>query len=212
MTILVTGAAGFIGSNFVLNWLSQFDESLVAIDKLTYAGNLENLASVKNNPNYTFIKADIGDSKLIAKTLKIHQPSAIINFAAESHVDRSISGPSDFMQTNVIGTFRLLEEVRFFFENLNENKKNKFKFLHISTDEVYGTLNIDDPAFTEINRYKPNSPYSASKAASDHLVRAWNHTYNNSQKSSFLCVSLKHLKVKIYHYMGMENKCVIGFM
>ena len=178
MTILVTGAAGFIGSNFVLNWLSQFDESLVAIDKLTYAGNLENLASVKNNPNYTFIKADIGDSKLIAKTLKIHQPSAIINFAAESHVDRSISGPSDFMQTNVIGTFRLLEEVRFFFENLNENKKNKFKFLHISTDEVYGTLNIDDPAFTEINRYKPNSPYSASKAASDHLVRAWNHTYN----------------------------------
>jgi dTDP-glucose 4,6-dehydratase len=177
MSILVTGAAGFIGSNFVLNWLEKNKEKIIAFDKLTYAGNLENLKSVEKKSNYEFVKGDIGDSNLVADLLKKYQPRAIINFAAESHVDRSIHGPDDFIQTNIIGTFRLLEEARSFFSILSENNKKQFRFLHVSTDEVYGTLSSTDPAFKEINQYEPNSPYSASKASSDHLVRAWHHTY-----------------------------------
>jgi len=177
MSILVTGAAGFIGSNFVLNWLEKNKEKVVALDKLTYAGNLENLKSVEKKSNYEFVKGDIGDSNLVADLLIKHQPRAIINFAAESHVDRSIHGPDDFMQTNIIGTFRLLEEVRSYYQSLTEEDKKRVRFLHVSTDEVYGTLSSTDPAFKETNQYEPNSPYSASKAASDHLVRAWHHTY-----------------------------------
>ena len=177
MTIVVTGAAGFIGSNFVLNWLTHSKEKVIALDKLTYAGNLENLKSVVSNPNYSFVQGDIGDSTLIGKLLQEHQPRAIINFAAESHVDRSIHGPDDFMETNILGTYRLLEEARSFFNTLSEEGQKKFRFLHVSTDEVYGTLSSTDPAFKETKQYEPNSPYSASKAASDHLVRAWNHTY-----------------------------------
>ena len=177
MTILVTGAAGFIGSNFVLHWLSHSNEKIIAVDKLTYAGNLENLKSVESNPNFLFVKGDISDSKLIAKTLKNNKPRAILNFAAESHVDRSIDGPNDFIQTNILGTYHLLQEVRIYFDELSMELKNKFRFLHVSTDEVYGTLSSTDPAFKETNQYQPNSPYSASKAASDHLVRAWHHTY-----------------------------------
>ena len=177
MTIVVTGAAGFIGSNFVLNWLTHSKEKVIALDKLTYAGNLENLQSVEDNPNYLFIHADIADAKLVAKILEEHQPRAIINFAAESHVDRSIHGPDDFIQTNIVGTYRLIEEARSFFNILSEENQKQFRFLHVSTDEVYGTLSQTDPAFKETNQYEPNSPYSASKAASDHLVRAWHHTY-----------------------------------
>ena len=177
MTIIVTGAAGFIGSNFSLNWLTHTEEKVIALDKLTYAGNLENLKSVEANANYEFAQGDIGDSTLIGKLLQEHQPRAIINFAAESHVDRSIHGPDDFMETNILGTYRLLEEARSFFNTLSEEGQKKFRFLHVSTDEVYGTLSPTDPAFKETNQYQPNSPYSASKAASDHLVRAWHHTY-----------------------------------
>ena len=177
MSILVTGAAGFIGSNFVLNWLSNNNEKVIALDKLTYAGNLENLKTVESNPSYVFAQGDIGDSELISKLLQEHQPRAVVNFAAESHVDRSIHGPDDFMQTNIIGTYRLLEEARLFFNTLGDEAKKQFRFLHVSTDEVYGTLSSTDPAFKETNQYEPNSPYSASKAASDHLVRAWHHTY-----------------------------------
>ena len=177
MSILVTGAAGFIGSNFVVNWLEKNKEKGIALDKLIYAGNLENLKSVEKKLNYEFVQGDIGDSNLVADLLKKHQPRAIINFAAESHVDRSIHGPDDFIQTNILGTYRLLEEARFFFNTLREDDKKKFRFLHVSTDEVYGTLNQTDPAFIETNQFEPNSPYSASKAASDHLVRAWHHTY-----------------------------------
>jgi len=177
MTIIVTGAAGFIGSSYVLNWISEKNEKVIAMDKLTYAGNLENLKSVENHPNYFFVQGDIGDSTLVAKLLKDYQPRVIVNFAAESHVDRSIHGPDDFIQTNIIGTYRLLEESRSFFNTLSDDGKIQFRFLHVSTDEVYGTLSQTDPAFTETNQYEPNSPYSASKAASDHLVRAWHHTY-----------------------------------
>ena len=177
MSILVTGAAGFIGSNFVLNWLKKNKEKIIALDKLTYAGNLENLKSVENKANYEFVQGDIGDPELIAKSLKEYEPRAIVNFAAESHVDRSIHGADEFIQTNIIGTYRLLEEARSFFNILSEDNKKQFRFLHVSTDEVYGTLSSTDPAFKETNIYKPNSPYSASNAASDHLVRAWQHTY-----------------------------------
>ena len=170
MTIFVTGGAGFIGSNFVLNWLEN-QEKVIVVDKLTYAGNLENLKTVHNNPNYEFVQGDIGDSA-IAKLLQEHQPRAIVNFAAESHVDRSIHGPDDFMQTNIIGTYRLLEEARLYFDTLNDEAQKQFRFLHVSTNEVYGTLNANDPAFKENHQYEPNSPYSASKAASDHLVRS----------------------------------------
>jgi dTDP-glucose 4,6-dehydratase len=177
MAVFVTGAAGFIGSNFVLNWLEKSNEKIIVLDKLTYAGNLENLKSVELNPNYTFVQVDIGDSKKIANLLKKHRPRAIVNLAAESHVDRSIHNPDEFMLTNIMGTYRLLQEVRFFFNELSNLDQKNFRFLHVSTDEVYGTLSPTDPAFKEINKYEPNSPYSASKASSDHLVRAFHHTY-----------------------------------
>jgi len=176
--ILVTGGAGFIGANFVLDWIAQGNTEVVLnLDKLTYAGNLETLSSLKGNDSHVFVQGDIGDSALIDRLLAQYQPRAVVNFAAESHVDRSIHGPEDFVQTNVVGTFRLLESVRGYWSALPEDKKAAFRFLHVSTDEVYGTLGKDDPAFTEENTYEPNSPYSASKAASDHLVRAWHHTY-----------------------------------
>jgi dTDP-glucose 4,6-dehydratase len=175
--ILVTGAAGFIGSNFVLDWLAQSDEPVINLDDLTYAGNLENLASLEGDARHIFVKGSIGDFDLVAKLLAEYQPRAVVNFAAESHVDRSIHGPEDFIQTNIVGTFRLLEAVRAFHGQLEKTAKNEFRFLHVSTDEVYGSLAKDDPAFTETHQYEPNSPYSASKAASDHLVRAYHHTY-----------------------------------
>jgi len=175
--ILVTGGAGFIGSNFVLDWLAQCDEPVLNLDLLTYAGNLENLSSLQNDLRHVFVKGDIGDTKLVPELLETHTPLAVINFAAESHVDRSIHGPEDFIQTNVVGTFHLLESVRAYWAGLDEETKSDFRFLHVSTDEVYGTLGANDPAFTETTPYAPNSPYSASKAASDHLVRAYHHTY-----------------------------------
>ena len=177
MSILVTGAAGFIGSNFVLDWLAQSDEKVINLDALTYAGNLENLASLDGDGRHIFVHGDIGDFELVSKLLAEHQPRAVVNFAAESHVDRSIHGPEDFIQTNIVGSFRLLEAVRAYWGGLAEPAKSRFRFLHVSTDEVYGSLGQDDPAFRETNRYEPNSPYSASKAASDHLVRAYHHTY-----------------------------------
>lgn len=175
--ILVTGGAGFIGSNFVLDWIAGSDEPVINLDLLTYAGNLENLASLEGNPQHIFVQGDIGDSKLVTKLLNQYQPRAVLNFAAESHVDRSIHGPEDFIQTNMVGTFHLLESVRGYWNGLTETERQAFRFLHVSTDEVYGSLGKDDPAFTEENKYEPNSPYSASKAASDHLVRAYHHTY-----------------------------------
>ena len=177
MTILVTGGAGFIGANFVLDWLAESSETVVNLDKLTYAGNLETLASLQNNPHHVFVQGDIGDADVVAQLLQAHQPRAVINFAAESHVDRSIHGPGEFIETNIVGTFRLLESVRGFWSALPAADKTAFRFLHVSTDEVYGSLAQDEPAFAETHRYEPNSPYSASKAASDHLVRAWHHTY-----------------------------------
>ena len=177
MTILVTGGAGFIGSNFVLDRLARSSEPVVNLDSLTYAGNPENLAGLRDNPAHIFVKGDIGDTALASRLLSGHQPAAVINFAAESHVDRSIHGPDDFIQTNIVGTFRLLEAVRDYWIGLEGEQKESFRFLHVSTDEVYGTLGDDDPAFSETNRYAPNSPYSASKAAADHLVRAYHHTY-----------------------------------
>ncbi len=178
MAILVTGAAGFIGSNFVLDWLAHHnDELVISLDKLTYAGNLANLASVASHPQHMFIHADIADSDVIAELLTTHQVRAVLNFAAESHVDRSISNPEEFIQTNIVGTFKLLETARAYWSKLDAPNKSEFRFLHVSTDEVYGSLNKTDPAFRETNRYEPNSPYSASKAASDHLVRAYYHTY-----------------------------------
>ena len=175
--ILVTGGAGFIGSNFVLDWLAGGDEPVVNLDKLTYAGNLANLASVQGNARHTFVQGDIGDPALIDRLLAEHRPRAIVNFAAESHVDRSIHGAEDFIATNIVGTFRLLESARGYWSQLPAEDKAAFRFLHVSTDEVYGTLAPDAPAFTEEHVYEPNSPYSASKAASDHLVRAWHHTH-----------------------------------
>ncbi|MCK5355870.1 MAG: dTDP-glucose 4,6-dehydratase [Methyloprofundus sp.] len=175
--IFVTGGAGFIGSNFVLDWLQQNDEPVVNIDKLTYAGNLENLATLQNDSRHIFVQGDIGDAVLISELLEKHQPRALINFAAESHVDRSIHGPEAFVQTNVVGTFHLLDAVRGYWNKLEGDKKADFRLLHVSTDEVYGSLSKDEPAFTETHRYEPNSPYSASKAASDHLVRSYHHTY-----------------------------------
>ena len=175
--ILVTGGAGFIGSNFVLDWLLQNDESVINLDKLTYAGNLENLAALNNDPRHLFVRGDIGDAQLVGKLLAAHRPRAVVNFAAESHVDRSIHGPEEFIETNIVGTFRLLEAVRAYWSGLADAEKSGFRFLHVSTDEVYGSLTKDAPAFSETHRYEPNSPYSASKAASDHLVRAYHHTY-----------------------------------
>ena len=175
--ILVTGAAGFIGANFVLDWLAQSDEPVINLDKLTYAGNLQSLASLQGDARHIFVHGDIGNRTLVDRLLAEHKPRAIVNFAAESHVDRSIHGPEDFIQTNVVGTFHLLESVRAYWGGLDEAAKASFRFLHVSTDEVYGTLKPTDPPFTEENTYEPNSPYSASKAASDHLVRAYHHTY-----------------------------------
>lgn len=177
MTILVTGAAGFIGSNFVLDWLEQCNEPVVNLDLLTYAGNLENLKELEGDPRYQFVFGNIGDRELVSKLLADTQPRAVINFAAESHVDRSIHGPGDFIQTNIVGTFNLLESVRGYWNDLPDAERAAFRFLHVSTDEVYGSLSKEDPPFSETNQYEPNSPYSASKAASDHLVRAWHHTY-----------------------------------
>lgn len=177
MSILVTGGAGFIGGNFVLDWLAAHDEPVINLDKLTYAGNLQTLQSVLDDPRHVFVQGDIADRTLLAGLLAEHQPRAVINFAAESHVDRSIHGPGDFIQTNIVGTFNLLEAVRGYWQGLPAAEQAAFRFLHVSTDEVYGTLGKDDPAFSEQHRYEPNSPYSASKAASDHLVRAWYHTY-----------------------------------
>ena len=177
MTILVTGGAGFIGSNFVLDWLAGSDETVINLDKLTYAGNLQNLASLAGDARHVFVQGDIGDATLVAQLLNKHQPRAVLNFAAESHVDRSILGPGEFIQTNILGTFNLLEAVRAYWGALDATAKSAFRLLHVSTDEVYGSLAKADPAFTETHRYEPNSPYSASKAASDHLVRAYHHTY-----------------------------------
>jgi dTDP-glucose 4,6-dehydratase len=175
--ILVTGGAGFIGSNFVLDWLAAVDEPVVNLDALTYAGNLENLESLRGDARHVFVHGDIGDGERVAGLLAAYQPRAIINFAAESHVDRSIHGPEDFIQTNIVGVFRLLEAARAYWSGLDAAAQAAFRFLHVSTDEVYGSLGKDDPAFSETHRVEPNSPYSASKAASDHLARAWHHTY-----------------------------------
>jgi dTDP-glucose 4,6-dehydratase len=175
--ILVTGGAGFIGSNFVLHWLGREDSPVVNLDKLTYAGNLANLASVANDQRHTFVHGDIGDRRLVADLLRSHQPRAIVHFAAESHVDRSIHSAEDFIRTNIEGTFHLLQEARQYVTTLPDGARQDFRFLHVSTDEVYGSLGPQDPAFTEITPYAPNSPYAASKAASDHMVRAFHHTH-----------------------------------
>ncbi|MDP2442439.1 dTDP-glucose 4,6-dehydratase [Rhodoferax sp.] len=183
--ILVTGGAGFIGANFVLDWLAIHDEPVINLDKLTYAGNPETLQSLQGDARHDLVQGDIGDTTLVSQLLATHQPRAVVNFAAESHVDRSIHGPGEFIQTNIVGTFNLLESVRGYWSGLPEGNrdggvaptKGNFRFLHVSTDEVYGSLQKDDPAFTETSHIEPNSPYSASKAASDHLVRAWHHTY-----------------------------------
>jgi len=177
LMILVTGGAGFIGANFVLDWLAKHDEPVINLDKLTYAGNLETLVSLQNDPGHFFVKGDIGDSALVAGLLARHQPRAIINFAAESHVDRSISSPEEFIQTNIVGTFRMLEAAKAYWGGLTDDVKAGFRFLHVSTDEVYGSLAPTDAAFAETHGYEPNSPYSASKAASNHLVRSYHHTY-----------------------------------
>ncbi len=175
--IFVTGGAGFIGANFVLEWLAHHDEPVLNLDKLTYAGNLHNLDSLQGDARHIFVQGDMGDRALVERLLAEHQPRAILNFAAESHVDRSIHGPEDFIQTNIVGTFRLLEAARHYWSALAAPEQQAFRFLHVSTDEVYGTLEPQAPAFAEDHGYAPNSPYSASKAASDHLVRAWHHTY-----------------------------------
>lgn len=177
MTILVTGGAGFIGSNFVLDWLAGNDEPVVTLDALTYAGNLANLAALNGDERHTFVRGSIGDGAAVGRLLRGHGVRAVINFAAESHVDRSISGPAPFFETNVMGTLQLLEAVKAYVAGLDEAKREGFRFLHVSTDEVYGTLERDEAPFAETNPYKPNSPYAASKASSDHLVRAYRETY-----------------------------------
>ena len=177
MTLLVTGCAGFIGSNFIHTWLGASDEKIVNLDKLTYAGNLSNLADIKDDARHEFVQGDIGDTALVTRLLSEHQPRAVLNFAAESHVDRSIHGPSDFIQTNIVGTFHLLECVRAYWSNFPQVEKSQFRFLHVSTDEVYGSLSASEAPFAETRAFEPNSPYSASKASSDHLVRAWHQTY-----------------------------------
>ena len=177
MTILVTGGAGFIGSNFILDWLAQSDEPIVNLDKLTYAGNLQNLAALTGDRRHHFVHGDFGNAALVAALLAQHAPRAVVNFAAESHVDRSIHGPGEFIHTNIVGTFTLLESIRSYWSALESTAQSAFRLLHVSTDEVYGSLTKADPAFTESNAYQPNSPYSATKAASDHLMRAYHHTY-----------------------------------
>ena len=175
--ILVTGGAGFIGSNFILDWLASTDEPVVNLDALTYAGNTENLASLTGDARHVFVRGDICDRPLLDSLFATHAPRAVVHFAAESHVDRSIHGPAEFIRTNVQGTFTLLEAAREHWSKLPDGERQAFRFLHVSTDEVYGTLAHDDAPFCESDTYEPNSPYSASKAASDHLVRAWHHTY-----------------------------------
>ncbi len=175
--ILITGGAGFIGGNFVLDWVGLNNEPVVNLDKLTYAGNLQTLQSLQGHPLHHFVQGDIADRSLVSALLAEHRPRAIVHFAAESHVDRSIHGPGEFIQTNIIGTYNLLECARAYWSSLPSSEQAAFRFLHVSTDEVYGSLAPGDPAFSESNAYEPNSPYSASKAASDHLVRAWHHTY-----------------------------------
>ncbi len=175
--LFVTGGCGFIGSNFILNWAGKHNEKIINIDKLTYAGNRHNLDSIKSNANYELVQLDILSEKSILELLKKHKPRAFLHFAAESHVDRSILGPAEFVQTNVVGTFSLLQANLEYFKTLSEDEKKEFRFLHVSTDEVYGSLGLADPAFTESNAHAPNSPYAASKAASDHFVRAYHHTY-----------------------------------
>ena len=180
MTLLVTGGAGFIGSNFVLDWLARSPEAVVNLDALTYAGNPDNLATLAAHDadgRHVFVRGDIGDADLVARLFARHRPRAVVHFAAESHVDRSIHGPGEFIQTNVVGAFQLLQAARAYWSTLTAADQAAFRFLHVSTDEVYGSLGPGDPAFTEAHPYQPNSPYSASKAASDHLVRAWHHTY-----------------------------------
>jgi dTDP-glucose 4,6-dehydratase len=177
MTILVTGGAGFIGSNFILDWFAQGGEPVVNLDKVTYAGNPANLDALKDKPAYTLVRGDICDRPLVHQILEKHAPRAIVHFAAESHVDRSIHGPAEFVHTNVVGTFSLLEEARAFWEKLAPPERGAFRFLHVSTDEVYGSLEPGVPPFSEVSPYAPNSPYAASKAASDHLARAYHHTY-----------------------------------
>jgi dTDP-glucose 4,6-dehydratase len=177
MSILVTGGAGFIGSNFVLDWLAQSDEPVINLDKLTYAGNAANLASLSRDSRHQLVQGDIGNREQVRGLLQQHRPRAVVHFAAESHVDRSIDGPGEFIQTNVVGTFSLLEEARGYWNALEGSAKQDFRFLHVSTDEVYGSLEANDPAFSETTAFSPNSPYAASKAGSDHLVRAWFHTY-----------------------------------
>jgi dTDP-glucose 4,6-dehydratase len=177
MTLLVTGGAGFIGSNFVNDWLAQSEEPVVTLDALTYAGNLHNLDALRDDPRHVFVHGSIGDRALLDRLLAQHRPRAVVHFAAESHVDRSIHGPEEFLRTNIHGTFVLLEAARAHWAALDADAKAAFRFLHVSTDEVYGSLAPDAAAFTEQHPYEPNSPYSASKAASDHLVRAWHHTY-----------------------------------
>jgi dTDP-glucose 4,6-dehydratase len=175
--ILVTGGAGFIGSNFVIDWLATSGERVVNLDKLTYAGNVRNLDCLTGNPRHTFVRGDIADRSLVEGILSEHKVRAVVHFAAESHVDRSIHGPGDFVDTNIVGTFRLLEATRAYWSALPPTEKEAFRFLHVSTDEVFGTLSASDPPFAETNQYRPNSPYAASKAASDHLVRGHHHTY-----------------------------------
>jgi len=175
--ILVTGGAGFIGSNFILDWLKQYDGTVVNLDALTYSGNLNNLKHLDGDPRHVFIKGDIGDRELITTLLEKYQPAVVVNFAAESHVDRSILNPEAFVETNIVGTYRLLDASLRYWQKLDDAAKQDFRFLHVSTDEVYGSLGADDPLFTETKQYEPNSPYSASKAASDHFVRAYHHTF-----------------------------------
>jgi dTDP-glucose 4,6-dehydratase len=177
MSIMVTGGAGFIGSNFIIEWLERYSEPVINVDKLTYAGNLQNLVTLEGDSSHIFAQEDIGNTKAINQLLKDHKPRFVLNFAAESHVDRSIHSPEEFIQTNIVGTFHLLESIRSYWNDMSNKDKNNFRFLHISTDEVYGSLESSSPAFTETHRYHPNSPYSASKAASDHLVRAYYKTY-----------------------------------
>lgn len=176
-TILATGCAGFIGSNFAHAWLESAKGKLVNLDKLTYAGNLANLAALRNDPRHIFVQGDIGDSDLVVRLLAEYRPRAVVNFAAESHVDRSIHGPAEFIQTNIVGMFNLLESVRGYWERLNKVDQSRFRFMHVSTDEVYGSLSQSDAPFSESSNFRPNSPYSASKASSDHLVRSWHHTF-----------------------------------
>ena len=175
--ILVTGGAGFIGANFVLDWLAESSEPVLNLDALTYAGNLESLSSLDGDPRHVFVRGDITDRALLDQLFATHKPRAVVHFAAESHVDRSIHGPGAFIHTNVQGTFTLLEATRAFWSTLTGSEREQFRFHHVSTDEVYGSLGPGDAPFTETHLYEPNSPYSASKAASDHLVRAWHHTY-----------------------------------